>query len=158
MMRKRIINPTQQDSLHPDRDWLDVEKIAIVEVSSEETAHPIEDALLPDRTSGWRASESGRQTVLLIFDNPQPLEWIKLSFEEMAIERTQEYVLCWSSDNGESYQEIVRQQWNFSPDGSIRQVEEYHVQLSSVTTIQLVITPDISEKQCMASLNTLRVA
>lgn len=157
-MRKRIINPVQQDSLHPERNWLNIEQIAIVEVSSEDTEYPIEAALLPDRVSGWRALNSGKQIIRLIFDQPQPLEWIKLNFEEIAVERTQEYVLRWSSDNSESYQEIVRQQWNFSPDGSTSQIKEYQLQLPSVTTIELIITPDIGERYCVASLKQLRLA
>ncbi len=158
MMRKRIINPVQQDSLHPEREWLDIEKTAIVEVTSEDAEYPIEAALLSDKVSGWRASDSGKQTIRLIFDHPQQLEWIKLGFEEFTVERTQEYVLRWSADNGQSYQEIVRQQWNFSPEGSTSQIEEYHVQLTSVTMLELIITPDIGERNRVASLKQLRLA
>lgn len=157
-MRKRIINPVQLDNLHPERDWLDIEKIAIVEVTSENAEYPIEAALLPDKVSGWHASDSGKQTIRIIFDHPQQLEWIRLSFEEFTVERTQEYVLRWSPDNGQSYQEIVRQQWNFSPEGSTSQIEEYHVQLTSVTTLELIITPDIGERNRVASLKQLRLA
>ena len=157
-MRKRIINPIEQKTRHPERDWLDIEKIAIVEVTSEDAEYPIEAALLSDKVSGWRASDSGKQTIRLIFDHPQQLEWIKLDFEELAVERTQEYVLRWSPDNGESYQEIVRQQWNFSPEGSTSQIEEYHVQLTSVTMLELIITPDIGERNRVASLKQLQVA
>lgn len=157
-MRKRIINPVQQDTLHPERNWLDIEKIAIVEVSSENADYPIEAALLADKFSGWRASDSGKQTIRLIFDSSQQIEWIKLSFEEFVAERTQEYVLRWSSENDELYQEIVRQQWNFSPEGSTSQLEEYHVQLTSVTTLELIVTPDIGERNCVASLKQLRIA
>jgi len=92
-MRKRIINPVEQDNLHPERDWLDIENIAIVEVTSEDTDYPVESALLSAKVSGWRASDSGKQTIRLIFDHPQQLEWIKLGFEELAVERTQEYLL-----------------------------------------------------------------
>jgi len=35
--------------------------------------------------------------------------------------------LRWSSDVGSSLKEIVRQQWNFSPPESVREVEEYQV-------------------------------
>jgi len=157
-MRKRIINPVQHDPSHPERNWLDIEKIAIVEVTSEDSEYPIEAALLADKVSGWQASDSGKQTIRLIFDNPEQLEWIRLGFEEFAVERTQEYVLRWSPDNGESYQEIVRQQWNFSPDGSTSQLDEYHVQLASVTVLELIITPDISERNGVASLKRLCIA
>jgi len=55
------------------------------------------------------------QTIRLIFDEPQSLRRIALVFEETEIERTQDFVLRWSGDCGGSFQEIVRQQWNFSP-------------------------------------------
>jgi len=113
-MRKRIINPALQKSKDSDPNWLDIEKRAIVEVTSEEEAFPIESALLPDKVSGWRASSSGKQVIRLLFDKPQRLPCINLMFEELNIERTQEYVLRWSSDEGQPSQEIVRQQWNFT--------------------------------------------
>ncbi len=157
-MRKRIINPVLQDALYPERNWLDIEKIAIVEVSSEDIDYPIEAALIADKISGWRAADSGKQTVRLIFDNSQQIEWIRLSFEESDVERTQEYVLRWSSDNNVAFQEIIRQQWNFSPEGSTSQIEDYHVQLTSVTVLELIITPDIGERNRVATLKQLRLA
>jgi len=41
----------------------------------------------------------------------------------------QEFVLRWSPDGGHSFREIVRQQWNFSPPDTTREVEEYQVEL-----------------------------
>lgn len=64
--------------------------------------------------------------------------------------RTQEFVLRWSPDGGRSFREIMRQQWNFSPPNSIREVEEYHVELSNVTVLELVIVPDISRGSRLA--------
>jgi len=52
--------------------------------------------------------------------------------------------LQWSPDGGRSFREIVRQHWNFSPPNSIREVEEYRVELSGVNVLELVIVPDIS--------------
>ncbi|MFT6909181.1 MAG: hypothetical protein ACJAS1_005893, partial [Oleiphilaceae bacterium] len=94
-MRKKIINQVQQQNEESDHNWLDIEKLAVVEVTSEEDAYPVESALLPGKVSGWRACESGKQTIRLIFDNPQMLQWIRLNFEELEVERTQEYVLRW---------------------------------------------------------------
>ena len=82
---------------------------------------------------GWRAAEPGPQTIRLVFDQPQRLRRISLVFEERETARTQEFVLRWSSDDGNSFREIVRQQWNFSPPETIREVEEYQVELSNVT-------------------------
>jgi hypothetical protein len=40
----------------------------------------------------------------------------------------------------------VRQQWNFGPPNSVREVEEYRVELSGVTVLELVIVPDIQSR------------
>ena len=69
--------------------------------------------------------------------------------------RTQEFVLRWSSDRGSELKEIVRQQWNFSPPESIREVEEYQVELCDVGVLELVIKPDISSGVARASLRNL---
>ncbi len=55
-MRKRIIAHVQKETTSSDQDWLNVEGLAEVEVTSEDAAHPIESALLPGRASGWRAA------------------------------------------------------------------------------------------------------
>jgi hypothetical protein len=79
-------------------------------------------------------------------------------FEENETSRTQEFVLRWSPDGGNSVKEIVRQQWNFSPPKSICEVEEFQVALSSVTVLELVIKPDISGGVARASLKNLRLS
>jgi len=157
-MRKKIINPEQKQNIDSDKEWLDIEQLAIVEVTSEDNGFPIESALLFDSVSEWRASSYGKQIIRLVFDNPQRLQWIRLNFEELNIERTQEYVLRWSADSGQSYQEIVRQQWNFSPEGANSEIEDYQVDLHAVTILELIITPDISEKEAFASLKEMRLA
>jgi len=88
----------------------------------------------------------------------QRLTRISLVFYESAKERTQEFVLRWSPDGGRSFREIVRQQWNFSRPDTIREVEEYRVELSDVTVLELVIMPDISGGAARASLKSLRLS
>jgi len=157
-MRKRLITPIPQDVPHLDGGWLDLERAAVVEVTSEEKEYPVESALVAGKLRGWRATDSGTQTITLIFDQPQRLTRIALVFEESEIERTQEFVLRWSSDGGHSFREIVRQQWNFSPPNSVREIEEYRVDLSGVTVLELVIVPDISRGSARASLKSLRLS
>jgi len=158
MMRKRIINSGQKHNVDTDQEWLDIEKLAVVEVTSEDDAFPIESALLPGKASGWRASGPGEQIIRLLFDNPQRLELIRLNFEELEIERTQEYVLRWSPGSGQSFQEIIRQQWNFSPEGATSEIEGYQVGLAAVTILELSINPDISGRNAFASLKELKLA
>ncbi|MDD1620156.1 MAG: carbohydrate-binding protein [Methylococcaceae bacterium] len=156
-MRKRIINPLRKETAVSDRDWLNIASLAEVEITSEDAEHPIEDALLADRAGGWRASEPGIQTIRLIFELPQRLSLIKLDFVETGIERTQQYVLRWSTD-GESFTEIVRQQWNFSRLGASFETEEHHVDLPAVAVLELCIIPDIGGAPAVASLAQLRLA
>jgi ribosomal protein S13 len=79
-------------------------------------------------------------------------------FEETEAERTQEFVLRWFSDGGHSFREIVCQQWNFSPPETIREIEDYQVELLNVTVLELVIVPDNRRRAVRASLNSLRLA
>jgi len=120
-MRKRIINQGAEGASTADKHWLDLEGLAQAEVSSEDAAHPIESALIPNTGSGWRAAQPGKQTVRLLFDKPQKIRSIRLVFQEIEQERTHEFVLRWSSDNGQSCREIARQQYNFSPPGTTRE-------------------------------------
>jgi hypothetical protein len=157
MMRKRI-TPIPQSASSPDRDFLDLATVAQVEVTSEDKAYPVEAALLPGEKRGWRAASSGTHTIRLIFDRPQKLRCILLVFEETEASRTQEFVLRWSPDAGKSFREIVRQQWAFSPKGSARETENYDVDLSDVTVLELTIVPDISGGEARASLMSWRLA
>jgi hypothetical protein len=129
--------------------WLDLNKIAQVEITSEDPASPIDAALVPGMKSGWTATQSGEQTLRVLFDEPKKLKLIHLVFNENSQERTQEFVLRWSGD-------IVRQQYNFSPPST--EVEDYDVNLDGVTTLQLKIIPDISGGAAIASLAELLLA
>jgi hypothetical protein len=157
-MRKRLITPIPQNVPLLDEGWLNLDGAAVVEVTSEEKDYPVESALVAGQILGWRAADSGAQTIRLVFDESQALKRIALVFEEIEIERTQEFVLRWSGDYGGSFQEIVRQQWNFSPPNSIRDVEEYRVELSGVNVLELVIVPDISGGAARASIRSLRLS
>jgi len=156
-MRKRPITPIPQAGTPLDEGWLDLDRAAVVEVTSEEKDYPVESALVAGEVRGWRAAESGMQTIRLIFDQPQKVTRIALVFEETETPRTQEFVLRWSPDGGRSFREIVRQQWNFSPPDTIHEVEEYRVELSGVTVLELVVVPDISRGSARATLKSLRL-
>jgi len=155
-MRKRIVHTPRLNE--PSIDWLPLQQIASIELTSEEASRSIEDALLYNSVMGWRAALPGEQTVRLIFDSPQLLTRIWLLFIEREIERSQEFVLRWSDDEGKTFQEIVRQQWNFSPQGSTQEAEDYQVELLGVTHLELKIVPDKNGMNGYASLAQLRVA
>ena len=157
-MRKRLITTTQKDRPLPDAEWLDLENLAEVELTSEDPAHPIESALLPDGGSGWRAAQPGEQTIRVLFTRPLQIGRISIEFVECSIERTQEFVLRWVAHEEQFAREIVRQQWNFSPSGATVETEDYRVDLTAVSVIELTINPDTSGGEARASLSRLRLA
>ncbi len=157
-MRKHIITKGTQGVIPPDQNWLDLENLAQAELTSEDVSHPIESALKPNEGSGWRASEPGQQTVRLLFDKPLRVRRVRLVFHEDEQERTHEFVLRWSSDGGQSYREIVRQQYNFSLPDNTREIEDYTVDLVGLTALELSIVPNISGGSARASIAQLRLA
>src|SRR6266478_10116920 len=157
-MCKRLITPTPETVRCRGEGWLDVERAAMVEITSEDKDYPVESAFASGEAQGWRAAESGTQTIRLVFDQPQSLKRIAVVFEEKEIARTQEFVLRWSADGGNSFREIVRQQWNFSPPETVREVQEYQVELSNVNVLELIIVPNMSGGAARASVKSLRLS
>ena len=159
-MRKSIVSPTAVATTPISEVWRDLERIARVEISSEDEQFPIEHAVGRKETTGWRAAEPGPQLIRLQFDEPQNIKRLRLRFVERAAERTQEFAVF--AGTGSQLKEVVRQQWTFSPYGSTEETEDYTVNLSGITTLELRIDPDRSHdpKQSRehASLQSLRLA
>jgi hypothetical protein len=86
------------------------------------------------------------------------LRRVRLEFAETASARTQEFLLRSSADRGASYRDVVRQQFHFSPPGTARQVEDYNVELDGVTTLELIIVPDVQRGGARASLGRLQLS
>jgi hypothetical protein len=156
-MRKRIV-AVQHDNLPGDQGWLALDDLAEIELTSEDPLYPIESAFFAGEGPGWRAAEPGAQTIRLIFTEPRQINKIYLVFTEFDVDRSQEYVLRWAKDIGSPFEEIVRQQWNFSPEGANTETEDHRVELSGVKVLELMITPDINDKNAIAALKKLRVA
>ena len=152
-MRKRI-TPAVSVRTALQGEWLDLEGLAEVQVTSEDPANPIEAALLPGNGEGWRAATLGTQTIRIVFDNPQNIAHIHLIFVEERVSRTQEFVLRWAQSTGAQPTEILRQQFNFTPVAS--EVEEYAVNLAAVKVLELEITPAV-DRPANASLTELRL-
>lgn len=157
-MRTSLIDSHAVEAGPTERGWLRLENIARVEVTSEHPSFPIEFAVASGSGPGWRAMTSDPQIIRIIFDQPRRLHQIRLEFSEMEVERTQEFALRWSSALGGPLKEIVRQQWNFSPRGSTREVEDYAVDLPRVGVLELRLVPDIASRVAVATLETLRIA
>jgi hypothetical protein len=161
-MRRHTPAATPQDSRVAEGEWLDLDALCTVEVSSEDPAHPVEAALL-DRGDaggqGWRAAAPGGQTLRLRFDAPQRIRRIVLRFVESEIERTQEItVSAVGPGDPAGGREIRRQRWNFSPGGSTDETEDWQVALDGITRLDLLIVPDVSGGPARASLASLRLA
>lgn len=157
-MRKQIVSLESRSGIEMEKEWLDLGDLAQVELNSEEPGHPIESALKPDGGSGWRAAEPGPQVIRLLFDRPLAIRRVYLLIEERERARTQELVLRWSQDQGRSYRELVRQQYNFAPPGTLSEEEDYTVNLTGVTALELEIVPDLGGSPARASLARLRLA
>jgi hypothetical protein len=94
-MRKRLINQHLKN-LSDDQSWMDLQQLAQVELTSEDAAYPIEATLIARSGAGWRAAESGKQTIRFLFDEAQKINRIQLVFCEQEHARTQEFLLRWS--------------------------------------------------------------
>jgi hypothetical protein len=157
-MRKTLINQPTEKTLPSDLNYLDLALLAPVEISSECQEHPIESALVEGSESGWQAAISGEQTIRLIFDQPQSIKHIFLQFDEQEHSRTQEFVLLWRTDNENSFREILRQQYHFSPPDSAQEIEKYTVDLKQLKALELRIIPEISGGEACAKLSKLRLS
>jgi hypothetical protein len=159
-MRKSIVSPSATAAVPISDLWRDLERIARVEISSEDEAFPIESALGKKPTTGWRAAGTGPQLIRLHFDEPLTIKRLQLHFVDKASERSQEFSV--SAGSGVEMKEIVRQQWSFSPQGSTEEIEDYTMNLSGVTTLELRIDPDRSHdpkaSREFASLQSLKLA
>ena len=159
-MRKSIVSPTPAAAAARHEIWRDLERIARVEITSEDELFPIEHALGKAAATGWRAATPGPQVIRLHFDEPQAIHRIQLHFIDRDSERSQEFALL--AGKGGELAEIVRQQWSFSPHGSTEEIEDYTVDLEGVTALEIQIDPDRSHdpklSRSYASLQSLKLA
>ena len=137
---------------------IDIAAVATVQVTSEDPVHPVDHAFDPQRGPGgtrWVAGEPGEQAVILAFDAPQTIRQIILEVEETEVARTQELQLAVSNDGGQTYRELLRQEYNFSPPGTTFEREDWAVTAEGVTHLRLLIKPDKGSKPCRATITSL---
>ena len=141
-------------------DEIAIPAVATVLVTSEDADHPIDHAFDDRRGPGgsrWIAGEPGEQTVILAFDRPQAIRRVALEVEEPEVARTQELQLAVSEDGGQTYREVLRQEYNFSPPGTTVEREDWAVDSDAVTHLRLVIRPDKGGQPCRATITSLVV-
>jgi len=156
-MRKQIIKPASAAAATTG-GGLNVEAIATVLVTSEHADHPVENVFDGQHGPGgsrWLAETDGEQTFILAFDAPQEIRAVELEIEETAVSRTQELQLAVSVDEGKTYRELLRQEFNFSPGSSTFEREEWTINLKSVTHLRLRIKPDKGGRHGRASITSL---
>ena len=106
----------------------------------------------------WSADCAGAQTIDIRFHNRTPVRRLRVVSCEVEESRTQEMTIWVSLRGGERHCEVLRQQFNFSPNGATEEVEEYALQLENVSSIQVRIVPSIDGRPAVARVNDLRVA
>jgi hypothetical protein len=134
-----------------DTEWLDLDVVADVAiVAGGQRADPV--------TGFWTADSPGEQTIEINFHHRTPLRRLRVVSSEPNESRTQEMTVWVSLRGGERHREVLRQQFNFSPNGATEQVEDYALELEDVSTIQLRIVPSIDGRRAVARVSELRVA
>jgi hypothetical protein len=83
---------------------------------------------------------------------------MRLQFNEPDVARTQEFTVRWSGYSDELLKDVVRQQWNFSPDGSTAESEDYAIDLKGASILELTIDPDRGAGEALAKMADWRVA
>lgn len=160
-MRKSIVTSVAVAAMPIGDLWRDLERIARVEMTSEDENFPIEHAIARKAATGWKASTTGPQVIRMHFDEPLTIRRIQVHFIDSAAERSQEFAVFVNGEDG-ALQEVVRQQWSFSPNGATEEIEDYAVALTGVTVLELRIDPDRShdpaQSQHYASLANLKIA
>jgi len=138
----------------------DIPALARVLVTSESSDHPV-DNLFDGRDgpggSRWIASADGEQAVILAFDAPQTIQSVSLETEEPHASRTQELCLSLSRDGGQTYRDVLRQEFTFSPGGSTFEREDWRVPADGVTHVRVAIRPDKGSAPGRATLTSLTI-
>jgi hypothetical protein len=165
MLRKQIIPSADRAGAggqpeSPRSERKDIPALATVHVTSESSDHPV-DNLFDGRDgpggSRWIASADGEQAVILAFDAPQTIRAVGLETEDPHASRTQELCLSLSRDGGQTYRDVLRQEFTFSPGGSTFEREDWRVAADGVTHLRVAIRPDKGNAPGRATLTSLTV-
>jgi hypothetical protein len=155
MLRKQFLHPHE---LPGRAGQISIADTATVLVTSELSHHPIDHICDGQRGPGstrWIAEQPGDQTVILAFDSAQNIDTVSLEIEEKEVSRTQELTLATSCDGGQTYREVLRQEFNFSPSGTTFEHEDWRVAAKGITNLRVWIRPDKGGKPCRASMTSL---
>ncbi len=159
MLRKQLLAQCPTAPASP-LNQKDIATLATVLVTSESADHPIDHVFDTQRGPGgsrWVAAAPGEQVLILAFDAAQTIHKVALEIEEVEVSRTQELEVSVSSDDGQTYRELRRQEYTFSPPGTTFEREDWVVAAEGITHLQLRIKPDKGGKPYRATLTSLTV-
>lgn len=134
-----------------DIRWLDLDVLAEVTIT-------VGGRRVARSPHAWSADCPGEQLIEIRFHHPASVSRLRVVSSEVEQSRTQEMTIWASLLRGERHREVVRQQFNFSPNGATEEVEEYAVELEGVSAIQLRIVPSVDGCRAVAHVSDLRVA
>ena len=132
--------------------------LARFEATSEDSRYPIESAFEEDG-QGWRAVEVGEQAIRARSSTNHNASKKIDSAPYNPIRNARSSSHCIGQRvHTATPRPLVREQWNFSPPGSIMQIEEYEVDLHGVRLFQLVVRPEIKRSPAVATLVSWHLA
>jgi hypothetical protein len=159
-LRKRPLDEHSSRGQRSDPDEIDISACATVAYSSEVPAHPVEHLFDTSQGRGGTRWLSGRadfpEQLQIEFDQPQSIRRLLFEAEERGRARTQEVRVEVSTDGGNTYRQILVQEYTFSPEGATFQREDLRFELDGVTHLWLTIVPN-KNGSGMASLTSLRL-
>lgn len=144
------VRPSAQGSL-------ELERAAVVEVTSEEKEFPVESALLAGETCGWRAASPGTQTIRLVFDELQKLKHISLISRKNKRSARKNSSCDGLRIKGNRFEKLCASSGTSAHPTQFARTEEYQLELSGVTVLELTIVPDVGGGTAHASLKSMRL-
>ena len=158
-MRKKLIQETTVQNALASGE-IDLATSAVLAYSSEDPAHPVDHLL--DRSSGpgssrWLSARPDTIEHLVIeFDKPQSISRLIYEAVETERPRTQEVRVEASADGGDTYRQVLVQEYTFSPEGANFQREDLRLDLKNVSHLRLIIVPN-KNGSGTATLSSLRI-
>ena len=133
-----------------DDRWLDLEALAAVTIT-------VGGERVARSAHGWSADCPGEQMIEIRFRHSTSVSRLRVVSREVDQSRTQEMTIWACLRRGEGHREVLRQRFSFRP-GATAQVEEYALQLTEVSALQVRIVPCIDGRRAVARVSELRVA
>jgi F5/8 type C domain len=158
-LRKRLLETDAAPSTQAAGE-IDIAGCATIAYSSENPAHPVEHLLDgrsgPGATRWMSARPDAVEHIVVEFHQLQPISRLVYEVEEAERERTQELRVEVSEDGGQTYRQILVQEYTFSPEGATYRREEQRFNLLQVSHLRLRIVPNKNGSGA-ATLTALRL-